>query len=345
MSPNSLRVLAGAAAAVIVLLTGIAVGLLGAAPECPAPAAPVQQQTTPAPAATTATGNNGGGINDNQGGNQGNNQGNQGNGSLGGTVGARERTPGAEPPDARPQETAGNQTTPAQQPQPQAATTAACEGETFSIPAALAGVAGAGLASVTLLAFLLAAQSRKPAVPVSGPPAAGGPARGADPRLDADRAALVRACIYVRDRVTSRALADRLAAALRDAGVNVVEPVGERFDPARHEAGGATPTKDPTQTGTIAAVEVPGYVDRSGRVLRAPVVTVYQGGTGAGPAQNPAASAVTQPSGAYPTVNPPSGAYPTVNPPSGAHPTVSRRTTPGPGTTQQQPRRRTEEDR
>jgi hypothetical protein len=121
-------------------------------------------------------------------------------------------------------------------------------------------------------------------VPTSGPPAPGSPARapGSDPRLDADRAALVRACIYVRDRVTSRALADRLAAALRDAGITVVEPVGDRFDPARHEAGGATPAVDPSLTGTIAAVEVPGYVDRTGRVLRAPVVTVYQAGSGGG---------------------------------------------------------------
>ena len=39
---------------------------------------------------------------------------------------------------------------------------------------------------------------------------------------------------------------------------------------------------DPSLTGTIAAVEVPGYVDRTGRVLRAPVVTVYQAGAGGG---------------------------------------------------------------
>jgi molecular chaperone GrpE (heat shock protein) len=63
---------------------------------------------------------------------------------------------------------------------------------------------------------------------------------------------------------------------MSDAGVKVVEPVGERFDPSRHEAGGTTPTKDPKLAGTIAAVEVPGYSDRGGRVLRAPVVTVYQ---------------------------------------------------------------------
>jgi hypothetical protein len=116
----------------------------------------------------------------------------------------------------------------------------------------------------------------------------------------------VRACIYVRDRVTSRALADRLAAALRDAGVTVVEPVGDRFDPARHEAGGATPSSDPSMTVTIAAVYVPGYVDRTGRVLRPPVVTVYQAGGGG------------------------SGGSTT-----GKHST----------TTQQNPRRRTEEDR
>jgi hypothetical protein len=334
MSPNSLRVLAGAAAAVIVLLTGIAVGFIGAAPECPAPTTPAQQ-ATPTPAATSAapTGNpnNQGGINDG-----GNN--NQNDGSLGGGVGRDRATPtngATAPPDTRPQET--GQATDQAAPGPQAATAPACEGEEFSLLAAAAGVAGAGLASVTLLAFLMVAQSRRPVVPVSGPPAAAGPSRGADPRLDADRAALVRACIYVRDRVTSRALADRLAAALRDAGVNVVEPVGERFDPARHEAGGATPAKDPTQTGTIAAVEVPGYVDRSGRVLRAPVVTVYQGGPGGQPAQG-------APPGANPALSQPSGAYPTVNPPSGAYPTVSRRTAPGPSTTQQ-PRRRGEEDR
>jgi hypothetical protein len=337
MSPNSLRVLAGTAAAVIVLLTGIAVGFLGAAPECPAPAAPVNQQQTapPSPTATSGVDNNpnNGGINENKGG-----------GNVGGGVGGGTTAAGPPPADSRPQETVPNSTTVAAPPANQAATTPACEAENFSIPAALAGVAGAGLASVTLLALLLVAQSRRPVpVPVSGPPAAGGSSRGsAGPRLDADRAALVRACIYVRDRVTSRALADRLAAALRDAGVTVVEPVGERFDPARHEAGGATPTKDPTQTGTIAAVEVPGYVDRTGRVLRAPVVTVYQAGAGSGPAVSAGAvSAVSQPSGAFPTVNPPSGAYPTVNPPSGAHPTVTHRT----GSTTQQPRRRTEEDR
>jgi hypothetical protein len=103
------------------------------------------------------------------------------------------------------------------------------------------------------------------------------PAAGTGPaQVDADRATLIDACIYVRDRVTSRALADRLGMALFDAGVRTVEPAGARFDPARHEAGGAAPIGDPAKVGTIAAVEVPGYTDRDGRSLRVPVVTVYR---------------------------------------------------------------------
>src|SRR6266542_249761 len=117
--------------------------------------------------------------------------------------------------------------------------------------------------------------SAAPAAPPLGGTGAGAAAQRR--RAEADRAALVRACIYVRDRITSKALGDRLGAALQEAGVSVVEPAGQRFDPAHHEAGGATPSDDPSKVGTIAAVEVPGYSDR-GRVLRPPVVTVYQPG-------------------------------------------------------------------
>jgi hypothetical protein len=301
MSPNSLRVLAGAAAAVLVLLTGIAVGLVGRAEECTPAPAPQQQTTapsaTPAPASPT-----GGGVVDN----------NPGGGSLGGTVGSRPER--SNPPAEQPAPTDAATT------QPPATQVAApgptCATESFAATPALVALAGAAAAAAVAIGLLLAAGLRRPPMPVSGPPAAAGPSRvppGADPRLDADRAALVRACIYVRDRVTSRALGDRLAAALRDAGVTVVEPVGDRFDPARHEAGGATPAADPSLTGTIAAVEVPGYIDRSGRVLRAPVVTVYQAGSG----------------GAGSTT----GQHTTI-----PHTTTQRSTT-------QHPRRRNEEDR
>lgn len=92
----------------------------------------------------------------------------------------------------------------------------------------------------------------------------------------AERKALVQACIYVRDRATSKAIADRIGWTLHEVGVATTAAASGPFDPARHEAGGAVPTDDPRLDGTIAAVEAPGYVDH-GVVLRPPVVTVYRG--------------------------------------------------------------------
>jgi hypothetical protein len=94
-------------------------------------------------------------------------------------------------------------------------------------------------------------------------------------RLTRERKTLVETCIYVRDRATSKAIADRLAWALNEVGVVEDRPAGESFDTARHEAGGTTPSTDPALTGKIAAVEISGYTDR-GQIVRAPVVTVYQ---------------------------------------------------------------------
>jgi hypothetical protein len=106
-------------------------------------------------------------------------------------------------------------------------------------------------------------------------PATATAAPAGDPTGDPDRGTLVQACIYLRDRVTSTALATRLDQALRQVGVSTVEPTGERFDPSHHEAGGALPTTDDALVGTIATVEAPGYADR-GVLVRPPVVTVYQ---------------------------------------------------------------------
>src|SRR5262249_25865368 len=153
------------------------------------------------------------------------------------------------------------------------------------------GVAGGLAAGMAAFALLLGAERRgehrggeRRTERRAGPHAERRPERrterrGGAPTAEADRAALIRACIYVRDRTTSRALADRLGTALRDAGVRTVEPAGARFDPAQHEAGGAAPSGDPAKIGTIAAVEVPGYADRDGRLLRVPVVTVFQAAT------------------------------------------------------------------
>ena len=101
------------------------------------------------------------------------------------------------------------------------------------------------------------------------------PATRAVTPADVERNSLVRTCIYLRDRLTSTALASRLDEALAQVGVRTVEPTGERFDPSHHEAGGALPTADEALVGTIATVEAPGYADR-GVLLRPPVVTVYQ---------------------------------------------------------------------
>jgi hypothetical protein len=104
--------------------------------------------------------------------------------------------------------------------------------------------------------------SRAPAPqPVTGP--------------DADRDSLVQTCIYLRDRVTSPALAARLDQALVQVGVAPLDPTGQRFDPGHHEAGGTVATADDGLVGTIAALEAPGYADR-GVLVRVPVVTVYQ---------------------------------------------------------------------
>ena len=126
---------------------------------------------------------------------------------------------------------------------------------------ALIGLVGALVAGAAVL-ILLPEDAR----PASEPVVASG---------DQDRNNLVQTCIYVRDRVTSTALANRLDQALAQVGVRTVEPTGERFDPSHHEAGGALPTTDEALVGTIATVEAPGYADR-GVLLRPPVVTVYQ---------------------------------------------------------------------
>jgi hypothetical protein len=244
MSTTSRRVLTVTVAAIVAVLTGVVVGLLSARTSCTPVLAPAATGTPAAPAPTSAAPSPAAG--------------------LGGSH--------AEP--VRPSAPPAEQAVVAER-QPVCGSS-----DTFEPLPALAALGGAGLAGLAVLVLMLAgALTGRRTVPVvagRGPvqPVAPGPV-AASRRTEAERAALVRACIYVRDRITSKALADRLGAALREAGVSVVEPAGERFDPAHHEAGGAAPSDDPNKVGTIAAVEVPGYNDR-GHILRAPVVTVYQ---------------------------------------------------------------------
>ncbi|GAA4865925.1 nucleotide exchange factor GrpE [Saccharopolyspora cebuensis] len=90
-----------------------------------------------------------------------------------------------------------------------------------------------------------------------------------------ERATLIELCVYAMDRARSAGVVERLAEGLGRIGVTALRPDGQRFDPAHHEAGGTAPTDDPALIGTIAETEVLGFADRE-RVLRPPVVTVYQ---------------------------------------------------------------------
>jgi hypothetical protein len=103
-------------------------------------------------------------------------------------------------------------------------------------------------------------------------PAAG--AAGANGRGRDDRARLRDACIDVRERVPSAALAQRLEAVLEDVGVVPVGGDGERFDPQRHRAVGSVPTPDRALHHRIASTERAGYRDGD-EVLRPPEVLVY----------------------------------------------------------------------
>jgi hypothetical protein len=257
-SSNGLRLVAVAVALIVAVLTGAATGLISGAPDCPAVPASTVASTAPATAPSTA---NGAGIGD--------------------PVGGGDRP---EQPPKQPPATTGAQLVQAAQP-------ACTKQEAFGVTAAATAFVGALLVGAALLLLLLLSTRggpRQVQVPVA---ARGAGTNGAKGPAEQDRRALVQACIYVRDRVTSKALGDRLGAALAEAGVTTLEPTGVRFDPAHHEAGGAAPATDPALIGSIAAVEVPGYLDRDGRVLRAPIVTVYQA------ARNPGG-----PTGAHPTV-------------------------------------------
>lgn len=90
-----------------------------------------------------------------------------------------------------------------------------------------------------------------------------------------ERAKLIELCVYALDRARSTGVAQRLADGLHEIGVHALYPDGERFDPARHEAGGTLSTTDPVLDGTIAETETPGFADRD-QLLRTPVVTVYR---------------------------------------------------------------------
>ena len=65
----------------------------------------------------------------------------------------------------------------------------------------------------------------------------------------------------------------KLGKSLRAAGLEPVNPVGERFDPALHEAVGTDPADSPDQDGTVSRVYQVGYTFK-GQLLRPARVVV-----------------------------------------------------------------------
>ena len=81
----------------------------------------------------------------------------------------------------------------------------------------------------------------------------------------ADPASIVTGVVAVREQALHT---------LSGLGYQRVGSVGERFDPARHEAAQAVPAGDGVEPGTVAAVLRPGYTDADGSLLRPAVVAV-----------------------------------------------------------------------
>jgi hypothetical protein len=153
---------------------------------------------------------------------------------------------------------------------------AATEDTMFHIAVAATGFAGACIAGITVVG-LLGARLTTPATHSAASTGPDEAALAAIDQLHAERRTLIDTCMYVRDRATSQAIADKIGAGLSEAGVATIAPVGERFDPTRHEAGGTTAAPDPAHDGVIAVVETVGYADRAA-ILRNPIVTVYRNG-------------------------------------------------------------------
>jgi molecular chaperone GrpE len=59
-------------------------------------------------------------------------------------------------------------------------------------------------------------------------------------------------------------------------GYRRIDPVGDRFDPSRHEAARVVAAGDGVEPGSVVEVHRAGFVDGSGRLVRPAVVTVAQ---------------------------------------------------------------------
>ncbi|GGQ38134.1 nucleotide exchange factor GrpE [Couchioplanes azureus] len=84
---------------------------------------------------------------------------------------------------------------------------------------------------------------------------------------DADPAAIVSGVMAVRAQTVD---------VLSRLGLHRIDPGGQPFDPARHEAARVVAAGEDTPPGTVVEVLRPGFVDADGTLVRPAVVTVAQ---------------------------------------------------------------------
>jgi molecular chaperone GrpE len=73
-----------------------------------------------------------------------------------------------------------------------------------------------------------------------------------------------------------RAVHTQATEVLAGLGYQRIVPVGERFDPTRHDAARTVPAGDGAEAGTVVEVHRAGYLDPAGTLVRPAVVTVAQ---------------------------------------------------------------------
>lgn len=104
-----------------------------------------------------------------------------------------------------------------------------------------------------------------------------GEAAPAESAPAADRDQRIETAIAVLDMTRKQEVLGPIRAALAAEDVEILDPVGQRFDPEQHQAMGTEPTSDPAQHEIVERTAYPGYRDlqNGGRVLRDPKVIVY----------------------------------------------------------------------
>ena len=89
---------------------------------------------------------------------------------------------------------------------------------------------------------------------------------------------MISGCIRARGMLDDQLLTEIIDDALRQGGVQIVDPTGYPANPAEHRTAGTDPAPAPHQDGVISRTLRPGFID-AGRVVRAADVVVYKWGS------------------------------------------------------------------